>query len=73
MARGMARGTEQTTAQHGAPHVAASGLINRSVHHVDQRSMAPRAVVLVGVPSGSWLNCRNRSDAGFHPQASFNV
>ena len=48
-------GTIQRTANN---HVAASGLINRMVLHVEQRSIAPRAVVLVGVPSGSWLKYR---------------
>ena len=50
--------TIQTTGQHRAPHVAASGLMSRIVLHVEKRSIAPRAVVLVGVPSGSWLKYR---------------
>ena len=38
--------------QAGPCQVAASGLMSRVVFHVAYRSMAPRAVVLVGVPSG---------------------
>ena len=48
-------GTVQRSANN---HVAASGLINRMVLHVEKRSIATRAVVLVGVPSGSWLKYR---------------
>ena len=48
-------GTVQRSAHN---HVAASGLINRMVLHVEKRSIATRAVVLVGVPSGSWLKYR---------------
>ena len=50
-------GGVQTTGQH---QIATSGVVSRTVDHVEKRSMAPRAVVLVGAPSGSWLKCRNR-------------
>ena len=62
--------TVQTTGQHRAPHVAASGLMSRIVLHVEKRSIAPRAVALTGVPSGSWLKYRYRSDACSQPPAS---
>ena len=44
----------------GRRQIATSGVVSRTVGHVEERSMAPRAVVLVGAPSGSWLKCRNR-------------
>ena len=39
------------------------GVVSRTVGHVEKRSMAPRAVVLVGAPSGSWPKCRSRAGA----------
>ena len=50
--------------KHGAPHqIATSGVVSRTVGQMVKRSMAPRAVVLVGVPAGSASKYRMRSAA----------
>ena len=54
----------------GHTHVAASGLIRRIVLHVVQRSIAPRAVCVVGVPSGSASRDKTRSAAVSNPPAA---
>ena len=48
-------GGVQTTGQY---QIATSGVVSRTVDQIVKRSIAPRAVALVGVPAGSWLKCK---------------
>ena len=60
--RGTARGPHQ---------MAASGVVvNRTVGQREKRSIAPRAVAVVGVPPGSCCNHSRRSAAFSHPPAA---
>ena len=52
------------TGTNGGHHqIAASGPVSRTVDQIWKRSIATRAVVLVGVPSGSWRSSFKRSTA----------
>ena len=44
----------------GEHQIATSGVVSRTVGQRVKRSIAPRAVVLAGAPSGGWLTCRYR-------------
>ncbi len=60
-------GTVQRTGHH---QIATSGVVNRTVGQIVKRSIAPRAVALVGVPSGRCCNHSRRSAAFSHPPAA---
>ncbi len=62
-------GTVQRTGHH---QIATSGVVNRTVGQIVKRSIAPRAVALVGVPSGRCCNHSRRSAAFSHPPAARN-
>ena len=59
------RGTER-----GHHQIATSGVVSRTVGQIVKRSIAPRAVALVGVPSGSCCNNSRRSAALSNPPAA---
>ena len=59
------------TGTHGGHHqIAASGPVSREVDQMWKRSIATRAVVVVGVPSGSWRSSFRRSTAILNPPHS---
>ena len=53
-------GTVQRTGHH---QIATSGVVSRTVGQIVKRSIAPRAVAVVGVPSGSCCKKTRRSAA----------
>ena len=61
---GLDPGPVQTTGHH---QIATSGVVSRTVDQIEKRSIAPRAVVVVGVPSGRCRSSRSRSAAALNP------
>ena len=61
--------TERGTVR-GHHQIATSGVVKRTVGQRVKRSIAPRAVAVVGVPSGSCCNNSRRAAAFSHPPAA---
>ena len=56
------------TGTHGGHHqIAASGPVSRTVDQMWKRSIATRAIGVVGIPSGSWRSAFKRSTAVLNP------